>query len=142
VTTKEDYTNLLEVLCAKFGFKDDKLHDLVTALIIPNPKTEIARVICHEKEDRIGIAFHVDLVPTDAIQIYQVAKDAYPKIELFHIYYQSIDGLTYTGIDAQMMLEQEREVRYFEAFAKRENAQQIEEAQIEQLEKKGKITFH
>ena len=142
MTTKENYANLLEVLIKKFGFVEDKLHELVTGLVIPNPKTEIARLICHTDEDRIGIAFHVDLVPTDAIQIYNVAKEAYPTLELFNIYYQDGKGLTYTGMDAQMMLEQDRQNRYFEAFAQQEKRQTEEDWQIKQLEKKGKITFH
>lgn len=142
MTTRETYANLLEVLCKKFGFQEDKLHELVTGFIIPNPKTEIARLICHEQDDRIGIAFHVDLVPTDAIQIYNAAKETYPKIELFNIYYQDVKGLTYTGIDAQMMLEQDRQNKYFQAFAQQEKQQAQEEWQLKQLERKGKITFH
>lgn len=142
MTTREEYGKLLEVLLQKFGFVEDKLHELVTSLVIPNPKTEIARLICHETDDRIGIAFHVDLVPTDAIQIYNIAKETYPKLELFNIYYQDSKGLTYTGIDAQMMLEQDRQNKYFQAFAQQEKHKAQEDWEIKQLEKKGKITFH
>lgn len=142
MTTKENYDKLLEVLSKKFGFVEDKLHELVTGLVVPNPKTEVARLICHDVDDRIGIAFHVDLVPTDAIQIFNVAKETYPKLELFNIYYQDAKGLTYTGLDAQMMLEQDRQNKYFHAFAQQEKMKAQEDWEIKQLEKKGKITFH
>lgn len=142
MTTKENYTHLLEVLCKKFGFQEDKLHEFVSSLTIPNPKTEVVRLVCHEVDDRIGIAFHVDLVPTDVIQIFNVAKDTYPKLELFNSYYQDAKGLTYTGMDAQIMLEQDRQNKYFQAFAQQEKQQAQEDWQIKQLEKSGKITFH
>lgn len=142
VTIKDEFNKILEDLTAQFGFSQDKLHDTVVGLFVANPRTEVARIVCSEKEEKIGISFHINLYPTDTIQVYNAALALYPSLQLFNCYYQDAKGHTYTGLDAQIKMEQDRQHAYTRLAAKQEEAKKQEEFELRQLDKKGKITFH
>jgi hypothetical protein len=120
----------------------DKLHEHVISLRVPANNHEVARLVYIAGDQSIGIQFQIEIINTDAIQLFSVCQEHHREIKLLHSFYQNAQGELFDGIDAQEMMEHDKENRMIQVLASRDKAQQEEAFQLRQLEKKGKITFH
>jgi hypothetical protein len=142
MSTIEDFRDLANKTAEHFKLSQDAIHVQVIALIVPGVKDEVVRFVFDETVQKICMSFHVSTNPTDAIQIFAFVKHQFNEILLLDCYYPAAGGTTYSGIDAQIMLEQERQNAYLKIFQARTQKEEAAEWQLEQLQKNGKITFH
>lgn len=143
----EKFKEFSEDLAAQFTLKVDFIHETIASLYVGEAlqKVEIARVFYSVDENpeiyQFSISFQIEAIPSDMIRIFNYAGIKFPQLQLLTSFFALPDGQFYSGLDAQIMMEQVREAKYFDMFMKREKQRELEEWQIKQQEKK-KPTFH
>lgn len=140
--TVEQFNELVENVSSEFKFILDKLHEHVISLKVQGNPQEVARMVYIEVDQSVGIQFHIEIVNTDAIQLFSVCQKHNKDIRLLQSFYQNPQGELFNGLDAQIMMEHDKEDKIIQALASREKAQAEEAFQLKQMEKKGKVTFH
>ena len=68
-----DFVNLATELASNFNLAQDKIHENIITLYVEGAKEDIVRLIYDANEKKIGFAFHVELMPTVAIQLFSYA---------------------------------------------------------------------
>ena len=142
MTTVEQFQKIASDIAAKYQFEIDKLHELVLSFKVAGESVEVARLLYDEASQTIGMQFQIEIINTDAIQMFSFAQHLCSEVKLLQCFYVSAQGEFLHGIDAQIMMEHDREHKMIQALAARERAQQEEAFQLKQMEKNGKITFH
>lgn len=142
MATVEQYKQLVSGLAEHFKFRVDNLHEYVQALVVPGVNNEVARVIFSEADQTIGVAFQIEITPTDAIQVFDYAKGLLMETALFQSYFVDSNGIFSNGMDAQIAAEADRQNRYTKTVREQSRRQAEEEWNLKQLEKAGKVTFH
>jgi hypothetical protein len=104
-------------------------------------QTEIVRVVFDNKDAFLGLSFQIEVVPSDAIQIFSEARQAVPEVQLLNSYYRDQKGDVFHAHDAIIMAEHERQQKFNAAAAQAAKAKQADEWEMRQM-RKGKITFH
>lgn len=149
MATREDLQNLSSKLAEEFSFGNEVLTENVHRLFHLGSNTEILRLEFFELADTagiktptIGLAFQVEVINTDAIVIFSAARGHFPPVQLLGAYYQDLRGKFHRNLQAYIMAEQDKETRS-KGQAKQElKLQQIEEWQMLQLERAGKLRVH
>ena len=139
--TEEQYNKYVSDVAAHFQFQVDKIHNHIHSFKSAL-KVEVARLMYFEHDQTIGIQFHIEIANTDTIQVYEICKKLLPELRLLQSFYVNAKGEVFNGIDATVMLENDRENKMVQVLAAREKAQQQEAYELRQMEKKGKLTFH
>jgi hypothetical protein len=149
MATKEDLQNLSFKLAEEFSFGNEALTENVHRLFHLGSNTEICRLEFFDltntqgiKVPTIGLAFQIEVINTDAIVIFSAARGHLPLVELLGAYYQDFEGKFHRNLQAYIMSEQDKETKS-KGQAKQElKIQQIEEWQMLQLERAGKLRVH
>lgn len=143
----EEFEELVEGLKESFNLGSHDVHKNIRGLHVEGANDDILRMVYVEKDKKVGLAFHIETQPTDAIQIFNYAMSQAVKSEkkdgivLLHSYFQNDEGHIFSGIDARYAVEQSRQDHYLQVFSKapkEEIAKQL--ARIE--DKKKATTWH
>lgn len=140
MATVEQYKEIVDSLVKQYNLAKDQLHEYIIGLFVPGTRTEVARLIYDAETFNIGVSFHIGLVPTDAIQFYEHLRSLSPDVVLTEAYFQDAQGQTFLGIDAQIMMENDRQNKIVSAMKQPTDDQKRQEAEWQA--KKGKVTFH
>ena len=149
MATREDLQNLSTKLAEEFSFGNEALTENVHRLFHLGSNTEILRLELFDVADTagikiptIGLAFQVEVINTDAIVIFSAARGHFAQVELLGAYYQDLNGKFHRNLQAYIMSEQDKETRS-KGQAKQElKLRQIEEWQMLQMERTGKLRIH
>ena len=118
-----EYVNLVDEIAHHFQLVKDKLHDNIVGLQAEGSKDDVVRMIYDANEKKIGFSFHVELMPTVAIQLFSYASARTMEmqkgkgIQLLNCFFQDDMGIVYTGIDARYAIEQFRQDHYLQVFS-------------------------
>lgn len=118
-----EFVDLTTDVANNFNFSVDKIHDNILALHIEGSE-DVVRLIYDSNEKKVGFAFHIELMPTVAIQVFSYASAMTVKnsksggLQLLNCYFQDENGNVFTGIDARYALEQNRQDHYLQVFSK------------------------
>lgn len=155
---------LVEIMAKKFTLQAEQIHAQIYALKVPGLNKEVCRLMLLEEQEILGITFHVEMTPTDAIQVWsfaqtmcqdltkvaiEVPEGAEPQymtddLRLLMSFYETKDKQVFSGPDAEIMAEQEKQNRIIQAVTKKED-KRVQEAewQHQQDVRNGKKpTFH
>lgn len=165
MATLQHLEQLVKELREKFGLGAERQHEQIFSLKTPGPTgMDCFRLLFLEDSQNIALSFHIDLTPTDVIQLWnwtlkrlkeitlerntETGEERWSTLVLLNAYYEGPDKAIYTGIDAQIMSEQEKQNRMIEALNQREDRKEqakLEQAEweLEQAQKAGKkIVWH
>lgn len=157
----EHLQSLAKAVNEKFGLQIDVIHEGILNLKVPGTGPDVARLILLPNQDRVAISFQIEVVPTDAIQVFEFARATFQEITrvqnpenpeqstfeelaMLNCYFEGQDKSVYTGLDAQIMVEQERTNRVIKALEQREDkkAEQAE-WELKRAQQSGKkVTWH
>jgi len=150
MATREDLQMLSGKLAEEFSFGSQALTENVHRLFHLGSNTEVLRLELFDnldpatgiKEPIIGLAFQVEVINTDAIVIFSAARGHFPPVQLLGAYYQDLKGRFHRNLQAYVMSEQDKETRSKSQAKQELKIQQIEEWQMLQLERAGKLRVH
>ena len=142
-----EFVSLVEEISKHFQLKQDKLHENIIALQAEGSSDDVVRMIYDSNERRVGFSFHVELMPTVAIQLFSYASartvelNKSKGIQLLNCFFQDEQGNVFTGIDARYAIEQFRQDHYLQVFS---NASDDEiKRHLKRIEdNKKKVTWH
>lgn len=142
--TVEEFQQFSLKIAEHFQFTLEKLSDRVVALkATKDPSTDVLRIVFSESQPEfVGIAFHVEITGTDAIQIFSFCQSLDSNCKLLECYYEDSNGNIVNGLDAVIMMEHDRENHYLKILQNKTRAQQEEDFQVAKMQKAGKITWH
>jgi hypothetical protein len=149
MATREDLQMLAGKLAEEFSFGREALTENVHRLFHLGSNTEILRLEFFDLTDTqgikiptIGLAFQIEVINTDAIVIFSAARGHFPPVELLGAYYQDLKGKFHRNLQAYIMAEQDKEIKSRGQGKQELKIQQIEEWQMLQLERAGKLRVH
>lgn len=142
MSTFQEFKDLSQQLADRFQMHQTFIHEHIVSISSKQVPLELARLIYYQEEKVIGVAFHIEVIPTDSIQIFSAAKTFHNDVQLVPCYFETREGTIYNGIDAQIMQEREKETKYLEVLESRVKSEKEAYLKLKQLEKAGKVTFH
>lgn len=141
MSSLDEFRKIVTLFEEKFQLVATSLHEHVMLLTLPDKITEVCRVVFHVADGLLGISFHVEAIPTDAIQLFNEASNVVPEVVLFNTYFRDAKGNFFSGHDAVVMAEHDRQQKTELALAEKAKIKQAEEWEMKKI-REGKITFH
>lgn len=143
----KEFEILAQEISESFNLGCESIHKNIRGFHVEGAKDDILRLIYVEAEKKIGLAFHIETQPTDAISIFNyvignsMKSEKKGGVSLLHSYFQDELGNIYSGIDARYAVEQSRQDHYLQVFSK--SPKEEIEKHLKRIEgNKEKITWN
>jgi hypothetical protein len=148
----DDLQNLTGKLCEYFYLSGGTLSNTMTHIFDLASKSEVCRLELlpvrgtgPEKDVEIHticLSFQIEVLSNDAIVMFSKAREFGGEIGLLNGYYLAKDGTIYRGFEAYTMSENDKEASARSRVMQEIKIQQIEQWEIEKLERSSKMRIH
>lgn len=149
MATREDLYNLSKQLADTFCLSHQILKEDSCRVFNEGSNLEIMRLELFDLQigtdapvPTLGIAFHVETLNTDAIVIFGAARRQEPNVELLGCYYQDASGGFHRNLQAYILAESDKENKAKHQAIHEYKLKEVENWQITQLERQGKLKVH
>lgn len=111
VLTLKEFKDNVRKIAEKFQLHEDSIAANEIALSVGG--TEVLTIFMYDQAEKsAGVAFNVETLPEDSVQIFLDAIKLMRDLHLLPCFYINAENEMFRGIDAQIMLENDKEMRY------------------------------
>lgn len=148
--TKTDLEEVSKKTAEYFQLACKNLSETIVSVFHQASQAEVFRVELFDHAEKetglvtscLGLSFHIEVVPTDAVQIFSHARGINREIYLLNSFYLGNDGNFYHGLQAYITSEADKEKAISNRAAHDIKMQQLEEWEVLKLERSGKLRIH